>query len=105
MDIAQIAATCRVLQSCGVATLNEAEIICEIERLDRAGKWPLLVEVARGLDLPPSTVRRVIWALIEADWIQQEPHPTDRRAKILRVNKKFLRRMLAAIEKASRRVA
>lgn len=94
MTTTTIAAPFQKLYAAGFTTLTEVIILLEVARLEDIGETAQLTNVARNLDMPASTVSRVMWDLTERKWLTRSGHPEDRRAVLFGTNRKALNKVL-----------
>lgn len=78
-------------------TLTEALVAFEIARRQQAGEPTNLVEVAKGLEMPISTVSRVTSDLCDRHGLmRQEASRSDRRMKLLVIDLQRVEQIAAA---------
>jgi DNA-binding MarR family transcriptional regulator len=78
--VARMVESVRMLRKLGIATLLEAAVFCEAASSQDA----TLGAIARTIGLPFSSVSRAAFELEQRGLVRYEPHPTDRRKKIVR---------------------
>jgi len=98
MTTTTIAAAFQKLYAAGFTTLTEVIILLEVARLEDIGETAQLTNIARNLDMPPSTVSRVLWDLTERKWLTRSEHPQDRRAVLVGTNRKALNKVLGVTQ-------
>jgi DNA-binding MarR family transcriptional regulator len=70
----------------GQTTLNDLRIGNYIGLLSQhQSKATSNKNIAEALDIPPSTVSRIVKGFVEANWVTEYPHPEDGRKKLLHI--------------------
>jgi DNA-binding MarR family transcriptional regulator len=71
-----------LLSKLGIESIAEAAVFCHAA----LNKDATLTQIVRELRAPFSSVSRVVYQLERRGLVHYDPHPTDRRVKIVRAN-------------------
>lgn len=86
--------SCRAMHSAGLVTLTQAVALLEIVRVQSLGEPHTLTTLSETLDMPVSTLSRVVWDLVQLELVEQKPHAIDRRRKVLTADLRRVRKVL-----------
>lgn len=94
MTAETLAQSCRAMQGAGLATLTQTIVLLDLARAERTGERHTASTLVKALDMPISSVSRVVWDFVQMGLVTHVPHATDRRVKVIRVDMKRMRKVL-----------